>query len=51
MLTTAKGSSGRFEPIFLQNVFFICILEPQKKIGQLLCVLTPKKQQFFQLGV
>ena len=50
MLTTAEGSSDRFEPFFLQNVFFICIPEPQKKFGQLFLCFTPPKETFFFIG-
>ena len=49
MLTTAEGSSNRFEPIFLQNVFFICIPEPQKNLTTFLG-FDPLKQLLFCRG-
>ena len=51
MLTTAEGSSDRFEPIFLQNVFFIGIPEPQKKIWQFFFRFYPLKEPLFLGGV
>ena len=35
---------------FLQNVFFICIPEPQKKFGRIFWCFTPQKETFFFIG-
>ena len=47
MLATAESLSGRSGPIFLQNVFFICIEKPPKKVGWFFWGFTPSKGHFF----
>ena len=42
MLATAEGWIDCFGPIFLQNVFFICLRKPQKKWGHFLWVFSPQ---------
>ena len=51
MLATAESWNDRFGPFFLQNVFFICIRKPQKKIGWFFLGFTPSKRRCFLEGV
>ena len=44
--TTAEAWKCRFDPIFLQNVFFICIRKPQKFLGRVLGGFSPLKRFF-----
>ena len=46
-LVTAEGWNGRFDPFFLQSVFFICITKPQKKLDSFLSFLPPERAVFF----
>ena len=41
------GWNDRFDPIFLQNVFFICITRPQKFLGRDSVRFTPSETVFF----
>ena len=50
MLTTAEGSSDRFEPIILQNVFFICIKATKKNNGHFFMGFAPQKVMIFSAG-
>ena len=47
MLAIAESWNGRSGPIFLQNVFFICIEKPPKKVGWFFWGFTPSKGHFF----
>ena len=51
MLATAQGWIDRFGPIFLQNVFFMGIIKPQKNVGPFFLVLPPQMAVFFSEGV
>ena len=42
MLTTAEDWIDHFGPIFLQNVFLICLTKPQKKLGHFLWISPPQ---------
>ena len=46
MLATAEDSNGRFELIFLQNVFFICMKAANFFLGYFLWILPPKNDVF-----
>ena len=40
-LTTAEGWKYSYDPIFLQNVFFISITKPQKMLAEFKGFLPP----------
>ena len=46
MLATAESWNGHSGPIFLQNVFFICIEKAPKKVGWFFWGFTPSKKHF-----
>ena len=50
MLATAESWNDRFGPFFLQNVFFMDMIEAQKKFGRVFLGFTPPKQTFFPAG-